>query len=270
CLLGYGANVREKAGTEEQQSPVSGKENLPQKKEQSSNIEKELSQDTGKGWTSLHYASAEGNADVARALLLKDKEAIEDVDMYGNTAFHLAAKNDRYKVLDVLKRNDDKIVQKKNNDRQTALHVAASEGRKKSCTEILKYSPDLHAKDQHGMTPLHLAARDGRPTVVQLLLDKGAMVVSEEVPKGTDENRMKDKDGRTALHLAASNGHTNCCTLLLKQCNWTDKKEMTPLHLAAQNGHPDVVQLLLDKGAQTLQDGNCLIYFDHAIDNGHT
>lgn len=57
-----------------------------------------------------------------------------------------------------------------------------------------------------GAIPLHLAAQNGYPNVVSLLLSKFTSML-----------HTKDKRGRTSLMLAAANGHLDMVTLLVGQ-----------------------------------------------------
>jgi ankyrin repeat protein len=70
----------------------------------------------------------------------------------------------------------------------------------------------VHATTGH--TALHLAAKAGRADLLQLILDKKALV------------DVRDKRGRTALHFAASQGHVKCTTLLLDAVS---QNTMSPL-----------------------------------------
>jgi len=86
-----------------------------------------------------------------------------------------------------------------------AIHLAAQAG----CNTSLDYLITHHNMDvnvstgKSKMTPLHLAAKEGHATTVQLLLDKGAAINNQ------------DKNGRTALHLSSAAGHEHCVDILL-------------------------------------------------------
>jgi ankyrin repeat protein len=91
---------------------------------------------------SLHSASVNGHADVARRLL-----------------------------------NGDADVDERNEHLQTPLTVLGSQYGKVAIAKMLiKYGADLNSRDTFGWTPLHWAARYGHIDVVQLLIDSGADV----------------------------------------------------------------------------------------------
>ena len=95
-------------------------------------------------------------------------------------------------------------------------------------------------KRQPRMSPLQLAAYNGRTNEVEQLLAKGA-----------DPNALDKEYGWTPLHAAAAGGHLPVVRLLLARgakVNALDKRGATPLECAAR-GHTAVVRLLLDHGA---------------------
>jgi ankyrin len=124
----------------------------------------------------------------------------------------------------------------------TPLHVAAANGRKLVAEALLVRRANVALKTKLGWTPLHFAAGKGDPATVALLLAYGAPV-NEKSPMDI-----------TPLHLAVREGQIEAARLLLDQkadVNQHDKGTgATPLHLAAENGSLPLVELLLAHGAE--------------------
>ncbi|KAF3835888.1 hypothetical protein F7725_028446 [Dissostichus mawsoni] len=113
--------------------------------------------------------------------------------------------------------------------------------------------------DERGLTPLHLASREGHTKVVQLLLRKGALFHS-------------DYKDWTCLHHAASEGYTQTMEILLsaniKLLDKTDEDGSTALHVAAKAGHVAAVRLLLARGAEISLNNNDSSFLHEALQNG--
>jgi ankyrin repeat protein len=140
---------------------------------------------------------------------------------------------------------------------------------------------DVNTKDEEGLTALHLAARQGRKDVVELLLVNGANinarltrwpdwmplheaavanhkeVVELLLAKGADVNADcaragGGRFGGTPLHEAVFEGHRDMAELLISKGADINAKQsggLTPLDVAAFVGHKDVVELLITRGA---------------------
>lgn len=92
--------------------------------------------------------------------------------------------------------------------------------------------------NEYAYTALHWAAREGRTSVVELLLQSGA-----EIEASTSY-------GYTPLHWAAKGNHVAVAQVLLDagaNVNAQDEMGDAPLHLAARLGHLDIVLLFLEK-----------------------
>lgn len=97
-------------------------------------------------------------------------------------------------------------------------------------------TPTIKTRDEKGYTGLHVACIFGRPTVVEILINRDSDI------KATDYR------GATPLHYAAQRGHQNAVLLLLHagaDLNYCDNDNNTPLHLSSINGHENCVKALL-------------------------
>src|ERR1700683_4237836 len=120
---------------------------------------------------------------------------------------------------------------------QTAeIHNAASTGNVEKMSTLLERDPSLlESRDDTGMTPLMVAARDGRSNVVTFLIEKGADI--KATTRGGDYD---------ALALAAKNGQKDVVALLLDKgadANRKDSDGDTPVALAQNERQAEVLAL---------------------------
>lgn len=121
----------------------------------------------------------------------------------------------------------------------TPLTIAAADGR----VAIVEMLLDAGARIEGAtpLSPLRLAADKGQGEVVRLLIRRGATV------------NAADGDGWTALMWASARGHLDIVEALLASAADVHRtiidKRAGALHLAAQNGHVNVVRALLARGA---------------------
>ncbi|WP_159590159.1 ankyrin repeat domain-containing protein [Hydrogenophaga sp. BPS33] len=163
------------------------------------------------GWTPLHQAAGSGRLTM---LDLLAGTAVDAQAVDGSTPYHLAIV---YGHLDVAQRLIDlgADIQKTRKDGCTDLHLASNEGHLEGVEWLLqrhstpgKTVPPavLNAVHQHGATPLALAARNGKPTVVQCLLNQPGLAA-----------HTPNHEGWTPLHLAARAGSDGAVALLLQR-----------------------------------------------------
>ncbi|KAK9527797.1 hypothetical protein VZT92_014329 [Zoarces viviparus] len=152
----------------------------------------------------------------------------------------------------------------KSKDKKSVLHFAAQYGRIHTCQRLLETITDsrlLNEGDERGLTPLHLASKEGHTKVVQFLLRKGALFHS-------------DYKGWTCLHHAASAGYTHTMDILLsanlKLLDKIDEDGNTAIHIAAREGHVAAVRLLLSHGAELTLNNNDISFLHEALQNGRT
>jgi ankyrin repeat protein len=105
---------------------------------------------------------------------------------------------------------------------------------------LLKDADVNQAEKERGFTPLHSASSKGNIEIINMLLDKGALL--HDVTK----------IGITALHLAAYYGHVEAVETLLERgasVNQSENEGFTALHLASRKEHIGVMSALLRRQA---------------------
>ena len=123
------------------------------------------------GRNPLHGAAYSGNFEVTRILIKYDPAAINARCLYGSTPLFYATGGKYFKD-------------------GSAFRL------------LLEHGADIHARDQHGWTPLHSASSSGALEVVRLLIERGADVEA------------KDNVGRTVLQEATWGRHFEVVKLL--------------------------------------------------------
>ena len=122
------------------------------------------------------------------------------------------------------------------------LKQAAQVGDEALVSQCIEQGARVNLKDGSDRSALQLAAENGHPKVVSLLLDAG-----------WDVDHDANGGGFTPLYLAArSNQLETAKCLLLRGANIDARDNggnMTPLHIAAQSDHKEVVRFLLMCGA---------------------
>ena len=95
------------------------------------------------------------------------------LDPAGQTALHLALRADAASVVEALLAAPGIDVNVENASGETPLMMAALKGQLERCQQLLARGA---AVNKRGWTPLHYAATGPAPTIVQLLIDKGARI----------------------------------------------------------------------------------------------
>ena len=197
--------------------------------------------DENTGCTALFTAVKNGHEKVVRKLLTSGAE----INTSGTTAVHIAAE---YGHQDILR-----ILFKAASETPTSnSHTVTTRIEKDSETSDMAF---LCFHDTEGHLPLHKAARNGYPAVVETILEHEPTIVDENVIRNGPIHR-----GLTAVHLAAIGGHLSVLKILANSnadvnaraqvSNWT------VLHFAAAEGHQAIVEWLLKNGAKPLARTN--------------
>ena len=118
------------------------------------------------------------------------------------------------------------------------LHLSADHGSLEIFKYLLKKSVHKNPENEYGVTPLHLAAKNGHFDICILLI---ANIL-------TDKNPRNDI-GRTPLHAAALKDYLDICELLVNNTvdkNPRDDQGATPLDLSYPFGHFHVCKFIIE------------------------
>ncbi|VDL67349.1 unnamed protein product [Nippostrongylus brasiliensis] len=212
-----------------------------------------------KGQTPLHLAAENDYPDVVK-LFLKMKQnnrgVLTAIDHNGFTCAHIAAMKGSLAVVKELMMIDKAmVIQAKTKTLEaTTLHMAAAGGHTNIVKILLENGANAEDENAHGMTALHLGAKNGFVSILEAF-DK------------TLWRRCSRKTGLNALHIAAYYGNSDFVNEMLKSVPASVRSEppiynhhvvkefateygFTPLHLAAQSGHDSLVRMLLNQGVQ--------------------
>lgn len=199
--------------------------------------------------TALHLAAIHGQSKVAQALLdagasctpRMDGDTSADSATPRRTALEAALAHGFVETVDVFISNGC-YDESKDEQGWTLLHQAAFHGHQRLFVAMLnKYPNGVGAQTYAGRTALHLAAQEGRESLVQLLLRRNVDLDARDVDK------------MTPLFLATAGGHQSCVETLLKSgadARGVDMRELGVLHLAAREGHSSLFPLLIAKGGE--------------------
>ena len=126
-------------------------------------------------------------------------------------------------------------------EQNVGIHDAASIGVVHKVSDFLNKEPSLmESRDGNGMTPLLIAARDGQPKVVTLLINMGANL------KATST-----MGNYNAIALAAKNGQKDVVEILLNSgcdANLKSSDGNTPIMLVQSTKQTEVLALFKTHG----------------------
>ncbi|PWY78237.1 ankyrin [Aspergillus heteromorphus CBS 117.55] len=192
--------------------------------------------------TPLHLAASEGHVDVAQALIDAGAD-INARDENNETPLYNAISEKRRDMIPCLINSGANIFAGQPLPFEDAIYDNMPEFSTLLIQAIKSAGPDIDTLNEEDCTMLHVAAKAGCVTTVQLLLDNNA-----------DPFRTTPS-GCTALHLACQRGHTQVAKLLLNAMRHAghdafaqDTLGYTPLLSAVESCTAPLVQLLIDYG----------------------
>ncbi|GAY42375.1 hypothetical protein CUMW_066370 [Citrus unshiu] len=222
-----------------------------------------LLQVNAKGDTPLHVAAKFGHSDIVRVLVERAKlpqhenEELESgvgaarhmirmTNNEKNTALHEAVCHKNVDVGKILTKEDPNYPYSANNHGKTPLYMAAESWSSDMVLALLENSTSVSHEGPNGKTALHAAA-------MEFFLVDAALSKLLEIKK----NLIKETDqyGWTPIHYAAYYGNYGTVNLLLETdqsaSNIADKdRKMTALHLAAGKGDARIVEAIISKNPE--------------------
>ena len=148
---------------------------------------------------------------------------------------HAAAENADVEKIKLLLKDNPQLVNAKDENGLTPLHLVAGTGvgdwpgQKETAQLLIAGGADVNARSNEGITPLHWASGLGKKAIVEQLLAQ----------KGVEINAA-DMDGSTPLHWACAWGFDEIAGLLGNKgadVGAKDKDGLTPLQIATKKGH---------------------------------
>jgi ankyrin repeat protein len=121
---------------------------------------------------------------------------------------------------------------------ETELHKAVEKGNTERVISLIEKGADVNLKDKYGQTPLHIAARDDKMTIIDLLLNKTLVDLD-----------LQDKNGFTPLSLAVLQGNIDIAKRLLyagARVDLATEDGSTPLLEAVLLNNIDMARLLIE------------------------
>jgi cytohesin len=220
----------------------------------------------------LHHCSVANNIELILHLVNSGGD-VNQVDVVGNTALHMATGYNAIDAVWLLAKHPKALVNARNKkDGSTPLHVAASSGFVE-CIDLLLAHELVNQRigDNQGRLPLHVAAENGHDEAIAALVATGTVTLNTRTDYGASVLHIALREGNlglvgflleqegidvnaktlsneTVLHCAARFGREGAIRTLVRrvEVNPKDDDGWTPLHYATQGKFQETVDLLLE------------------------
>lgn len=207
--------------------------------------------------TPLHFAALHKNEAILRALINQPDCPTKEKDINGNTPLHcalLGPQDSPDSTVELLYSRDPSIMSSTNAAGETPIVKACTADHTSAVRFLLERIPrsgplrdSVNARDDHGNTLLHVAAKNGSQGVVDELLAMGASPTAA------------DAFGYFPSTLALSSGHTQTAYAMRDRPGFDADAypdapaaatfaNHTQLMIASLHGHADLAAALLDLG----------------------
>jgi ankyrin repeat protein len=190
--------------------------------------------------TPLYYAALCGFPDLVERLMVKHPQHVNAISGYYMTPGVVALAGRHFQLAQILHRNGSSVAPR-GYSYNTPLHAAAYYGDLEMVQILLEYGVDVNTQNDAGCTPLDFASRNGHRNdsrVVQLLIEHGA-----------DPNTRASRSGFAPLHRASENGRIEVVRVLIEHganVEVQDKYGRTPLNVASGSQREEILELLLE------------------------
>lgn len=210
----------------------------------------------------LRDAIKSGDRERVAKILQAKPEAAASPDDWGYVPLYWAALFDRAEIAQLLvDKGAAKDLLARDLGQNRVLHIAAREGAATVVQILLDQGFPVDTLDMEGRTPLHWAAKEDYEDIAELLVARGAPLEA------------KNNQGRTPLHLAAENDAVEVAEILIRHganLEALDFAHATPLHRAAAHGQRDMAEVLLRHGAKVrARDAALNTPLHEAVGYGH-
>ena len=207
------------------------------------------------GRSPLLLSSSFGNVAVVK-MLVKTGAGVCVADHEGDTCLTIAAYCGHTETVRYLVGLEDVDMNHPGAHGYTALHWAVKGNYPEVVQVLIDAGADIETEDEEGRSPLHWACRSGALAVVKMLVQAGARV------------RATSDFGNTCLMFAANHGHTETVRYLVSlpemDLNHVDENGNTAVLAVAEANHADVMEVLIDAGADIEVKGSS------GISDGHS
>uniref|UniRef100_A0A8D8K462 Ankyrin-3 n=1 Tax=Culex pipiens TaxID=7175 RepID=A0A8D8K462_CULPI len=196
----------------------------------------------------------------------------------GNTWLHITAKDKSREIVKHALKEDPKLINKPNKLGETALHIAVKNDNANIVELLLNLNADPNIENKEAKTPIDYAIANLNKINLCSEDEFGKMESNstnnvELLMKHSAKIDLLDDNGILKEELNFFYKSSKLVELLLKEKNFNvhaaDAKGLTPLHHAAKCGNLEVLQLLLREGADVnAEDSNGNTSLHYADEGG--
>lgn len=189
----------------------------------------------------IRQAVRDGDVERVRALITENPERVQQADLVGNSALHLATAWNQIDIVRVLL------------DNGAPVDVRNGSGRMPSVVALFGFH--RWWRDEEKLEILDLLRKHGAEYTMLIAATLGDEArVRELLLADPSSANAADACWRRPLSCAVSKGHTGIVRLLLEHGADPNAKEVIcqgglSLHEAAENGYLEIAEMLLEKGA---------------------